>query len=204
MIEPLGIKFEDRDNFNPPEQGNLFKNCMGTEEGDILLLYVRSVLQACGLNWNELYLKSQSSLELLEPSFYGATDFFCNHPQYDQNLVFDCINEVLLEMIDHHFRFCPLLSFTKPIVRPIPDLKDATGEVWQQVYWHLLPMPLPRTLDQIVHRDMNSEKWMDLRAGTEGIGFEMSDKILDDLIEDCVDENMHSLRASNLAYIEEN
>lgn len=164
------------------------------------MLYVRSVLRACGPNWNELYLKSQSSDELLEPSFYGEVDFFCNHPQYDQNLVFDCINEVLLEMIDQYFRFCSLVSFIHPIIRPIPNLKAATCEVWKRVHWHLLlPMPLPRNLDQIVQKDMKSEKWMDLRAGTDSIGFEMGDEILDDLIEDYVDEKMQSLHSSAFA-----
>ncbi|KAK4748441.1 hypothetical protein SAY87_015027 [Trapa incisa] len=201
LVGPLGIKFEDTNNFNPPEQGNLFKSCLGSEE-DILLLYVRSVLQACGLNWNELYLKSQSSFELLEPSSYGEIDFFSNHPQYDQDLVFDCINEILLVMIDDHFQFCPLLSFINPIIRPVPDLNRATGEVWQQVHYHILQMPLPRTLDQIVHRDMKNENRMDLRACVEGIGFEMGDEILDDLIKDYV-ENLHSLHASILVNIEE-
>lgn len=170
-----------------------------------MLLYVTSVLRACGLNWNELYLKSQLSDQLLEPSLYGEVDFFCNHPQYDQNLVFDCINEVLLEVIDHYFRFCPRLSFTKPIIRPIPSLKDAIREVWELVRWHLLlPMPLPRSLDQIVRKDMaKGGNWMDLRPDTESIGFEMGDEILDDVIDDYVDESLQSLYASSFAEIKE-
>lgn len=193
MIEPLEIKFEGGDNFNPQQQGNLLTNCMETgEEEEELWLYVMSVLQECGLNWNELYLKSQSSDQLLEPSLYSDTDFFSNHPWYDQSLVFNCINEVLLEVIDHYLRFCRWVSFVKLVIRPIPSSKDAIHEVWERVRWHLhLQKPLPQTLDQIVYMDMaKSEKWMDLRHDIESIGFEMGDEIFDDLIEDYIDESL--------------
>ncbi|XP_031398850.1 uncharacterized protein LOC116209370 [Punica granatum] len=202
-IEQLEIKFEDGDNFTPKKRGNVSKSrTEAEEEEETLILYIRSVLRACGLNWNELYLKSQSSDELLEPSSYGEADFFCNCPQYDQNLVFDCINEVLLEVCDDYFRFCPRVSFVKPIIRPIPDLKDAIHEVWERVRWHLLLMPQPQTLDQIVRRDMaKGDKWMDLRPDTESIGFETGDEILDDLIEDYVGESLESLYASSFAEV---
>lgn len=172
---------------------------MESAEEETLLLYVTSVLQACGLNWTELYLKSQLSDQLLEPFLYGEVDFFCNHPQFDQNLVFDCINEVLLEVIDHYFQVCPRVSFTKPMIRPIPSLKDAILEVWERVRWHLLlPMPLPRTLDKIVGKDMaKNENWMDLRPDAESIGFDMGDEILDDLIEEFTDEILSSYASSS-------
>ncbi|KAK4769798.1 hypothetical protein SAY87_030330 [Trapa incisa] len=205
-IEPLKINFKDDDNLTCPELCNLSKNHSESAEEETLLLYVTSVLQALGLNWTELYLKSQLSDQLLEPSLYGEVDFFCDHPQFNQNLVFDCINESLLEVIDHHFRLWPRVSFTKPMIRAIPSLKDAILEVWERVTWHLLlPMPQPRTLEQVVRKDMaRNESWMDLRADSEGLGFDMSDEILDDLMEELSDESLHSLYASSSTGVIEN
>ncbi|KAK4746476.1 hypothetical protein SAY87_012788 [Trapa incisa] len=196
-IEPLKINFKDEDGIACPEES-------AEEEG--LLLYITSIMPACGFNWTELYLKSKLSDQLLEPSLYGDVGFFCDHPQLDQNLVLDCINEALLKVIDRYFQLCPRVSSTKAMIRAIPSLKDAILEVWERVNCHLLgSMPLPPTLDQVVRKDMaRNESWMELRPDTEGLVFDMGGDILDDLTEEFADETLQNLHASSSMEIIEN
>jgi hypothetical protein len=66
-------------------------------------------------------------------------------------------------------------------------MKNATQEVWGGVNWHLIPLPLPHTLDQIVRKDMaKMGAWMDLCFDADAIGVEMGEAILEDLMEDIV------------------
>ncbi|KAK4744644.1 hypothetical protein SAY87_010956 [Trapa incisa] len=199
FMETLDIRFEGGDNLSPTQQGKLLMNCMETHEGkeeeEALLLFIMSALQECGLSWNELYLKSQSSVQLLQPSLLSDTDFFfSNHPWYDHGLVLNFISEALMKVIDRYVTFCCLTPFMKPMIRPIPSPKDVILEAWEQVRGHAHhPTPLGQTLNQIVlHKDVlgKSEEWMDLRPDAESIGFEMGDEILDYLMEEYVDEGL--------------
>ena len=66
-------------------------------------------------------------------------------------------------------------------------MKTAIHEVSKEVYWHLLQPPLPRTLDQIVRKDMaRTGTWLDARFDAETIGFDMGEAILEDLMEDTI------------------
>lgn len=71
-------------------------------------------------------------------------------------------------------------------------MKNAIVEVSEGVNWHLIQPPLPRTLDQIVRKDLaRTGTWLDVRLDIETIGFDMGEAILEDLMEDtilsCVD-----------------
>lgn len=51
----------------------------------------------------------------------------------------------------------------------------------------MLPLPPPRTLEQIVRKDMARRgTWMDLGLDAETIGFEMGEDILGELMEDTI------------------
>lgn len=51
----------------------------------------------------------------------------------------------------------------------------------------MLPLPLPRTLEQIVRKDMARRgTWMDLGLDAETIGFDMGETILTELMEDTI------------------
>lgn len=157
------------------------------EDKEFIFEYVKAVLQASGLNWDECCVRCLTSDQLLDASLCDEVDFFSNQPCYDRKLLFDCINEVLLEVCQHHFGCCPWVSFIKSSIRPVPNMKYATQEVWGGVNWHLLPLPLPHTLDQIVRKDMGRMgAWMDLCFDADAIGVEMGEAILEDLMEDLV------------------
>ena len=107
---------------------------------------------------------------------------------HDQKLMLDCINEVLMEV--------------KANIRPVPNTKNLVREVWEGVQRHLLPQPLPRTLDQIVEKDMvRTGTWMDLRVDAQNIVTEMTEAVLQELLEDtilcCIDESLETVDVSS-------
>ncbi|GLT84612.1 hypothetical protein SLE2022_028330 [Rubroshorea leprosula] len=183
-IQPLRIQFEGYGP-SPAGQGNQTKACMDNEK--TVFKYIKAVLQASNLNWDELYIKSLSSDLLLDSNVLDEVEFCPNQLFHDQNLLFDCVNEVLMEICGHYMGCSPWVSFVKPNVRPIPNMKNTIQEVMDGVYWHLLPMPLSRTLDQIVKKDMGKTgTWLDLRHDTESFGVEMGEAILEDLMEEII------------------
>ena len=154
---------------------------------DAISAYVKAVMQASGFNWDEVCIKLLSSDQLLDLSLVDEVEFFANQLCCDQKLLFDCINEVLVEVCQYYFGSSPWVSFTKPNIRPTADMKTAIHEVSKGVYWHLLQPPLPRTLDQIVRKDMaRTGTWLDARFDAETIGFDMGEAILEDLMEDTI------------------
>ncbi|XVF84610.1 hypothetical protein PTKIN_Ptkin17bG0050900 [Pterospermum kingtungense] len=182
-IQPLRIQFEEHGSL-VSNQGNHIKTCMDDKESTFE--HIKAVLQASSFNWDELYIRSLSSDLLLDPLLLDEVEYSPNQLCQDQKLLFDCINEVLMEVCGYYIG-APGVSFVKPNIRPIPDMKSTIQEVWQGVYWHLLPMPPPHNLDQIVRKDMaKTGTWMDLRLDTDCIGIEMGEAILEDLVEDTI------------------
>ncbi|XP_057980264.1 uncharacterized protein LOC131166054 [Malania oleifera] len=193
-VKPQQIEFEEHDS-SACEQGIHVKTCM--EEKDSLFEYVKAVLQASRLNWDEFFMRLTAPDILLDPSLIHEVELFPNHLCCDQKLLFDCINEVLVEVFQWHFGFAPWVSFVKPNIRPIPNAKTVIFEVWDGVKWHIHPPLSPPTLDQIVGKDMaKSGIWMDIRSDAETIGVEMGEAIFNELIEDtilgCVKERPES------------
>ncbi|XVE81294.1 hypothetical protein DITRI_Ditri15bG0052400 [Diplodiscus trichospermus] len=182
-IQPLRIQFEECGSL-ATNQSNHIKTCMDDKES--IFEYIKAVLQPSSFSWDELYIRSLSSDLLLEPLLLDEVEYLPNQLCHDQKLLFDCINEVLMEICGYYFG-SPGVSFVKPNVRPIPNMQNTIQEVWQGVYWHLLPMPLPRTLDHIVRKDLaKTGTWLNLRLDTDCIGVEMGEAILQDLVEDAI------------------
>ncbi|XP_012083387.1 uncharacterized protein LOC105642980 isoform X2 [Jatropha curcas] len=186
---PQRIQFEEND----PLAEDIVTHLKGIQEKESLFEYVKAVLHASELNWDEFYIMSNSSDPLLDPSIFDEVGLFPNQLCCDKKLLFDCINEALMEVYGRYFG-CPLgLSFEKPHIRPAPDLRNAIHEVWEGVYWYLLPLPLPHTLEQIVRKDMaKTGTWMDFRNDSETMIIEISEAIVKDLMEEtmvsCVNE----------------
>ncbi|PON43027.1 hypothetical protein PanWU01x14_276830 [Parasponia andersonii] len=183
-IQPLRIEFEEP-NSPPKDESHSGKRFM--EDKESIFSYVKALMQASGLDWDEICIKLLSSDQLLEPSLVDVVEFFSNQLCRDQKLLFDCIDEVLVEVCQYYFGCSPWVSFAKPSIRPIPDMKNAIHVVSKGVYWHLLQPPLPPTLDQIIRKDMSrTGTWLDVRFDAETIGFDMGEAILEDLMEDTI------------------
>ncbi|KHG28999.1 Formate--tetrahydrofolate ligase [Gossypium arboreum] len=183
-IQPLRIRFEEHGGSLATDRSNRFKTCMDDKES--IFEYVKAVLEASSFEWDEFYIRSLSSDMLLDPLLLDEVEYLPNQLCHDKSLLFDCINEVLVEVCGYYLG-SPGVSFVKTNIRPIPNMKNTIEEIWQGVYWHMLPMPLPRSLDQIVRKDMAKVgTWMDLRLDTDCIGSEISEAIFEDFVEDTI------------------
>lgn len=179
-LQPIRILFEECSS-SAEKQDNRAKSCVDDKE--LVSDYIKAVLQASGLNWEELFINSLTSDQLLDSNLLAEFEFHPNNLCHDQTLLFDCVNEVLREVCG----CSPWVAFAKPLARPIPDMRNTIQDVLHGVYWYLLPIPLLQTLDQIVRKDMaKTRSWLDLRVDTETIGIEIGEAIFKDLIEDII------------------
>ncbi|KAL5727446.1 hypothetical protein ACHQM5_000641 [Ranunculus cassubicifolius] len=145
--------------------------------------YVSAILQASKVNWEELH----SSEFLIDPSLYDEINLISDPHYGDRKVLFDCINEVLGELYERYFGSSPWVGFVNRDIRPAPMGKSIIIEVWEGINWNLLPPLMPRSLDQIIEKDMEkSRTWMDLRPDTESIGSEMVEFVVDELIEEAL------------------
>ncbi|XP_038991125.1 uncharacterized protein LOC120114223 [Hibiscus syriacus] len=181
-IQPLRIRFEEHG--SSENISSRFKTCMDDKE--TVFEHVKAVLQASSFDWDELYIRSLSSDQLLDPLLLDEVEYLPNQLCHEKKLLFDCINEVLVEVCGYYFG-SPGMSFVKTNIRPLPNMKNTIEEIWQRVYWHVFPMPLPRSLDQVVRKDLSkSGTWMDLRLDADFISIELAEDILDNLVEDTI------------------
>lgn len=138
--------------------------------------YVKAVLHTLELNWDQLYLKSLSSDQLLESPWLREVDFSGDLRLCNRKLLLDCINEVLLEFCNHYF-VLPWFYFSNKI--------HAVHKVCERVYWHLLQPPIPRTLEQIVRKDLSGLKvWMNPHLEVKNLGVDIGKTILEELIQE--------------------
>ncbi|XP_019100644.1 PREDICTED: uncharacterized protein LOC104783164 isoform X4 [Camelina sativa] len=179
-MQPLCIRFDEADSPRTNKENDV-KTRMDDKE--LALAYIQAVVKSSELNWEELLARSFYSEQLLEQALMDDIDFCSTNLCSDKKLLFDCINEVLMEFCGHG----PWNSFVKPAVRFFPDMENATEVVQEEVYWHLLPLPSPHTLDQIVQKDLaRTGNWMDLRFDIGCIGSETGEMILDELLEEII------------------
>ncbi|XP_047155091.1 uncharacterized protein LOC124826332 [Vigna umbellata] len=169
---------------SPLDEINRENYCL--KENEWIYDYIKAILQTSGLTIDQLSMECLSSDKILDPSLFGEVEL-PNQICHDQKLIYDCVNNVLMEVCQNYFRFSPCVSFIKPGIRPSPNMMKVILKVWEGVCWHFLPLPPPRTLDKIIKKDMDKNgTWMDLRLEAETIDFEMEEAILAELMEDTI------------------
>ncbi|XP_045788394.1 uncharacterized protein LOC123883590 isoform X2 [Trifolium pratense] len=183
-VRPLHVQFEEQDSSLVNEIKRA-KYCI--EENESIYVYIEAVLQASGLTRDQLLMKCLSSDKILDPSMFDQVELSPNRLCHDRKLLYDCINEILMEVCCDYFGASPFVSFVNPSIKPTPNMKTVILMVSEGVCWHLLLLPPPHTLDKIVRKDMEKcGAWMDLRFEAETVGFELSDAILEELMEDTI------------------
>ena len=157
------------------------------DDKDLALAYIQAVVKSSELNWEELLVRSFYLEQVLEEALVDDIEFYPTNICSDKRLLFDCINEVLMDFCENELNPGPWITLLKPEVQLISDMEVAAKVAQEGVYWHLLPLPSPHTLDQIVEKDMGKAgSWMDLRFDIGWIGSGTSELILDDLIEEII------------------
>ncbi|CAN7062447.1 unnamed protein product [Brassica oleracea var. botrytis] len=183
-IQPLCIRFDEADSPKQDKPNNL-KTSMDDKE--LTLSYIKAVVKSSGLSWEELLTGPFYSEQLLDLESTDDIAFCSTQLCDDKNLLNDCINEVLMDFCENELNPGPWITLLKPEVQLISDMEVAAKVAQEGVYWHLLPLPSPHTLDQIVEKDMGKAgSWMDLRFDIGWIGSGTSELILDDLIEEII------------------
>ncbi|CAH8287518.1 unnamed protein product [Eruca vesicaria subsp. sativa] len=197
QVQPWCIHFDEKEDSAAKSREDSVKSI--TSDKEVVFGYIKAVMDAVESDFKELYLKAQFSDQLLEPALISNVPFCPSQLCHDHELLFDCINEVIMELC-----CCPpWASFVTPRTRVFSTVKSIIHEVQEAVYWHLLPLPLPHALDQIVRKDLGKAgNWLDIRCEIDCIGFETSELILEELLEEvtlnCLNNTEHSLVPSEL------
>lgn len=188
-IQPQGLHFEEHDISSVvlTSSNSEVNRRFHLDDKEARFQYMKTVLEISGLSMDELLKRWNMNDQFLEPSLFDEVGTSYGQLQNNPKLLFDCMNEVLMEMQERFFRFSPWVSFIKPNVRPVPIGGDFIQEVSKGIDWHLR-MQCPSTLDQIVRKDLDAGTWINLRFETEDIWIEIEDTLLDDLLEETVYE----------------
>ncbi|KAH7672738.1 hypothetical protein IHE45_09G076400 [Dioscorea alata] len=141
--------------------------------------YVQAILQKSGFI-GEDYLR-----ELYSPGHPTNSE---SDKVFDEELLFDLVNEVLLKIYNSSFTYCPLLSHLVSRTRPVPSGSHLLQEVWANISWHLSSqMQEDEAVESLVARHYaRNDGWMNLQHEIEIVGLELEDIILDDLLDEVV------------------
>lgn len=105
----------------------------------------------------------------------------CNHL-----LLFDLINEVLIEIYERSYHYCPKPLSSLCRIHPMPVGYSVLKEVWVRISCYLRYKPHDdQSFDKIMSRDMSRDDgWMDLQFESECVGIEVEDLIFEELLEE--------------------
>ncbi|KAL2525028.1 Protein of unknown function (DUF3741) [Abeliophyllum distichum] len=188
-LQPLRIDFEqyshEKSLIDPPVTPTA-----SIDQRDSISGYVHSVLKASRVCWNDLSMIRAIPEQLLHASVFDEVEFLPTESRCDPKLLFDHMNEVLLEIYQRQISSSPWLSFIKPEIRSVPLEDRVFEEVTKNVKFHLLPHLGPITLDLLTRRDLEkSGSWLDLRLDTEDIAIHISEDILEESVVDIILES---------------
>jgi hypothetical protein len=156
--------------------------------------YVKDVLTLSGFTGNELLgtwnsddqpvhhsiFEEAEGCMLLDPECCGNEGGNCHHL-----LLFDLINEVLMEIYANSYTYYPVPLSSLSHVRPMPVGRHVLEEVWTNISWYLSSTTEGHSLDHALSRDLaKRDGWMNLQYDTECAGLELEDLIFEDLLEE--------------------
>jgi hypothetical protein len=157
--------------------------------------YVKDVLTLSGFTGNELLgtwnsddqpvhhsiFEEAEGCMLLDPECCGNEGGNCHHL-----LLFDLINEVLMEIYANSYTYYPVPLSSLSHVRPMPVGRHVLEEVWTNISWYLSSTTEgDHSLDHAFSRDLaKRDGWMNLQYDTECAGLELEDLIFEDLLEE--------------------
>lgn len=158
--------------------------------------YVSDILDRSGFSRNNLLAPWYSLDQLLNPSVFDEVeacwphedscpkDEFCCHHQ----LLFDLINEVLVQIYNTSFTYHPRALSSNCRVPPVPAKFNVLDEVWGRVSNIMNSKPgSDQTVDGIVAEDIWSDDcWMNLQLESECVALELEDMFFEELLDEIV------------------
>lgn len=158
------------------------------------LFYVRDILEHSGFSSKFFRTTWYSQAQVLNPSLVreleslwheeqdcclGEFDFCCHH-----QLLFDLVNEVLVQMYDKSCTYYPKALSYSCRVRSLLENR-MIEEVCNKVGTLLRLKPEQESIDAIVDQDLKKDDgWMNLQLESECLGLELEDMIFNDLLEE--------------------
>uniref|UniRef100_A0A2C9V997 DUF4378 domain-containing protein n=2 Tax=Manihot esculenta TaxID=3983 RepID=A0A2C9V997_MANES len=161
--------------------------------------YVRDILELSGFSGSELLGSWHSNDKPMDPGLFEEMEEGCMvlDPECSGNiegnychhlLLFDLINEVLMEIYAKSYTYCPRSLSALSHIRLMPVGGHILEEVWANISWYLNSIPeADLLLDYIVSRDLaKNDGWMNLQFDSECVGLEIEDLIFDNLLEEII------------------
>ncbi|RDX85007.1 Protein TRM32, partial [Mucuna pruriens] len=160
--------------------------------------YVKNVLEFSGFLGNENTQMRYTVDQPLKPSLFKDLDAILRHEiepseeesinPYDHQLLFNLVNEVLLEIYGRSPTYFPRPFSFNPSLHPMPKGNYLLNQVWNSVNSYLTLRPeLDQTLDDVVGRDLAKRSgWMILQEEEECVALELEEMIMDDLIHEFI------------------
>ncbi|KAK7279131.1 hypothetical protein RJT34_24176 [Clitoria ternatea] len=162
--------------------------------------YVKKVLELSGFTGHESFGIWYSDNQPVDPSVYEELegclllDPSCSGNNSDEGgecdhqLLFDIINEGLLEIFGRSYNYYPRPLSSLSRVHPLPEGDNVLLKVWTLISWYLnstTTSELYPSLDYYVSKDLAKyDGWMNLQFDSECVGLELDDLIFDDLLEE--------------------
>ncbi|KAL0316327.1 UNVERIFIED_CONTAM: protein TRM32 [Sesamum radiatum] len=160
--------------------------------------YVKDVLELSGFSRDEILGRWHSAEHPVNPAvFVEVEGCLVAQPECSGNeeggscdhlLLFDLINEVLLEIYERSFCYWPMPLTSRSRMHQMPKGHRVLEEVWAEISWLLsCRLEFDQAIDDAVSRDLSKhDGWMNLQFDGECVALEVEDLILDDLIEEII------------------
>ncbi|XP_047307056.1 protein TRM32-like [Impatiens glandulifera] len=176
-------------------EDKLSSNMLVSKNDIVEFNYVKNVLERSGLSGKNHLSTWQPADKPVGRSVYEEMEdglvLGSNIPKteidnWDRLLLFDLINEVLMQIHDRAFTYCPINLTWVSQIRPLPTGGHVLEEVWNGINWYLSWKPeADQSMDEAVTRDMGKyDGWMNIQLDAECVSLELEDMIFDELLEE--------------------
>ncbi|KAL8116053.1 hypothetical protein AgCh_022515 [Apium graveolens] len=168
------------------------------EDADADLYYVRDILKAANFNEKGFHGEWYSSEQPLSPMIFDEVEESwwpheseCSQENllllYHHQLLFDLINEVILQIYETSFPYYPRALSTSCQVNPLRETSNEL-EVLKNLHKYIgLKSELDQPLEEPVERDLaKADGWMSLQIDSECVALELDDLIFNELLEELI------------------
>lgn len=160
-LQPRCLDFEEHSQTSSPPYPKASLSLFMEDRG-FISSYVNEIYEISESNWEE----------------FLATDYQ-SESSCDHKLLHDCVKEVLIGLNSR-------MTFVSSNIRCFSLEKDVVNEVIEQVDWHNGQPMIPRTLDNLVRRDLRKAgDWVDV-SDRNDVVFELVDETLQVLIMEAI------------------
>ncbi|XP_028090654.1 protein TRM32-like [Camellia sinensis] len=158
--------------------------------------YVSDILECSGFNENGFHGPWYSQDQPLNPLVFDEVEDCWPHESqhyeekiyacFHHQLLFDIINEVLLQIYDSSFPYYPKALSSNCRICPMPVRYHVLDEVWARISKTLSLRPgADQSVDHVVSHDLGTDDgWMNLQLESECVALALEDMIFDELLEE--------------------